>query len=152
MTKAIVLGQLVVALVQGVCGGLGFLIFGIDGAVLWGLIMTILSFIPLLGSFLIWLPAGIVQLIQHNYYSGIGILLWGAIVVSNIDNLLRPRLVKKRTNVNPVITLLGAFIGLDFFGIIGIVVGPLILALFFVLVQMFRQEYIEDRAAPLEQP
>jgi predicted PurR-regulated permease PerM len=151
VTKAIVLGQLVVALVQGFCGGLGFLIFRIDGAVLWGLVMTFLSFIPL-GSGLIWLPAGIMQLIQRDYFSGIGILLWGALVISNIDNLIRPRLVQKRTNVNPVITLVGAFIGLDFFGIIGIVVGPLILALFFVLVQMYRQEYIGSDSARLENP
>jgi predicted PurR-regulated permease PerM len=152
VTKAIVLGQLVVALVQGLCGGLGFLIFRIDGAVLWGLVMTFLSFIPLFGSGLIWLPAGIIQLIQRDYFSGIGILLWGALVISNIDNVIRPRLVQKRTNVNPVITMVGAFIGLDFFGIIGIVVGPLILALFFVLVQMFRQEYIGSGSARLENP
>jgi predicted PurR-regulated permease PerM len=152
MSKAIILGQLLVALAQGFCGGIGFFLFGIDGAVFWGFVMAVLSFIPVLGAFLIWLPAGIVQMIYQNYFAGVGILLWGAIVVSNIDNILRPRLVEKRTNINPVITLLGVFIGLEFFGIIGIVVGPLILSLFFVLVQMFRQEYLDGKSLPSEEP
>jgi predicted PurR-regulated permease PerM len=119
--------------------------------VLWGFVMAILSFIPLIGPSLVWLPAGVVQLLDRDYFSGIGMLLWGAVIIANIEHLLRPRLVQKQANINPVLTLLGVFIGLRFFGIIGIIIGPLILALFFVLVRIFRQEHLEGRPVSAEE-
>jgi predicted PurR-regulated permease PerM len=141
-SKAILLGQLLVSGLQGVLGGIGFLMFGLHDAVLWGIVMAVLSLVPVFGTSLVWLPAGVYLLAHENYYSGVGILLWGAIVVSHIDTIVRPRLGKKLGNINPIVMVLGAFGGLEFFGILGIVVGPFLLAFFLLLLQVYRQEYL----------
>jgi predicted PurR-regulated permease PerM len=141
-SKAILLGQLLVSGLQGLMGGIGFLMFGLPDAVLWGIVMAVLSLVPVLGTSLVWLPAGVYLLLHGNYFAGTGMLLWGVIVVSHIDSLVRPHLGKKLGNINPVVMVLGAFGGLEFFGIVGIVVGPFLLAFFLLLLQVYRQEYL----------
>jgi predicted PurR-regulated permease PerM len=143
-TRTLVLGQLLIAIIQGTMGGIGFLIFGIPGALVWGFCMVIMSFVPLFGTTLIWLPAGIIQLAMHNYVSGIGILIWSAIIVGNIDNVVRPKLISSIGNIHPVTVLLGVFIGLKEWGFIGLVLGPLIITVLFILIRMFREEYLEE--------
>jgi predicted PurR-regulated permease PerM len=150
ISKAILLGQILVSGLQGLMGGIGFLMFGLPDAVLWGIVMAVLSLVPVLGTSLVWLPAGVYLLVHKDYYAGIGILLWGAVVVSHIDSLVRPRLGKKLGNINPIVMVLGAFGGLEFFGIVGIVVGPFLLAFFLLLLQVYRQEYL-GHPAPLKQ-
>ncbi len=142
ISKAILVGQILISSIQGLMGGLGFLIFGLPDAVLWGIVMAVTSLIPVVGTSLIWLPAGVYLLAHNNYFSGLGLLLWGSIVVSHIDNFIRPRLGRKLGNINPIVMLLGAFAGLEFFGIVGVVLGPFILAFFLLLLQVYRQEYL----------
>jgi len=142
ISRAILIGQIMVSCIQGLMGGIGFLIFGLPDAALWSIVMAALSLVPVVGTSLVWLPAGVYLLAHRDYYSGIGLLLWGAIVVSHIDNLVRPRLGKKLGNINPIVMLLGAFAGLEFFGIVGLVVGPFLLAFFLLLLQVYRQEYL----------
>jgi predicted PurR-regulated permease PerM len=148
ISRAILVGQIMVSSLQGLMGGIGFFIFGLHDAVLWGIVMAVLSLVPLVGTSLVWLPACVYLLAHNNYYAGIGLLLWGSIVVSHIDNLVRPRLGKKLGNINPIVMLLGAFAGLEFFGIVGVVVGPFLLAFFLLLLQVYRQEYL-GHPAPL---
>jgi predicted PurR-regulated permease PerM len=143
-TKALILGQLLVAIVQGVLGGAGFFICGIPGAILWGLVMVIVSFIPFFGAGLVWFPASIIQLVGGHYYSGIGILLWGALIVSTIDNIIRPKLTSALGKIHPVTVLLGVFIGLKEWGFIGLVIGPLMISVLLILIRMFREEYIDE--------
>jgi predicted PurR-regulated permease PerM len=100
------------------------------------------------GTSLVWLPAGVYLLAHQDYYSGLGLLVWGAVAVSHIDNFVRPRLGKRLGNINPIVMLLGAFAGLEFFGIVGLVVGPFMLAFFLLLLQVYRQEYL-GHPAPL---
>ncbi len=142
ISKAILVGQVMVSSLQGLMGAIGFYLFGLPDAVLWGVVMAVMSLVPVVGTSLIWLPAGIYLLAHHEYYTGMGLLLWGVIVVSHIDNFVRPRLGKKLGNINPVVMLLGAFAGLEFFGIVGVVLGPFLLAFFLLLVQVYRQEYL----------
>jgi predicted PurR-regulated permease PerM len=142
ISKAILLGQILVSSLQGLMGGIGFLILGLPDAVLWGIVMAVVSLVPFVGTSLVWLPAGVYLLVHKDYSHGIGLLLWGFIVVSHIDNFVRPRLGKKLGNINPIVMLLGAFAGLEFFGIAGVVVGPFLLAFFLLLVQVYRQEYL----------
>jgi len=142
ISKAILLGQILVSSLQGLMGGLGFFIFGLPDAVLWGIVMAVVSLVPLVGTSLVWLPAGVFLLAHNNYTHGIGLLLWGSIVVSHIDNFVRPKLGKKLGNINPIVMVLGAFAGLEFFGIAGVVVGPFLLAFFLLLVQVYRREYL----------
>lgn len=128
-TDALMYGNLVVALIQGALAFIGFLLFGISGAFLWGLITVVVSFLPALGTALVWLPLGIVQLAQGDIFSGLGIIIYGGLVISTADNLIRPKLVSKRADIHPIIILIGVLGGLSLIGFIGFIVGPLILAL-----------------------
>jgi predicted PurR-regulated permease PerM len=107
--------------------------------------MTVLSLVPVLGAFLIWIPAGILQIASGATHSGVGILIWGAVVVSSADNLVRPAIMKNMAGVHPIITLLGVFAGLSLFGFIGIVIGPLLFAMVLETARMFFREQ-EERA------
>jgi len=130
-----------VALIQGTLLAIGFTIFKIPGALFWGFIGFVAAFLPIIGITLIWLPAGIIMLSLGNLYSGIGILIWG-LFISTIDNFLRPAFSKKIGKLHPLITLIGIFIGVPIFGILGIVMGPLLLSYFFSIWKMFNEEYI----------
>jgi predicted PurR-regulated permease PerM len=143
-TRALILGQLLIAMIQGSLGAIGFLIFGIPNPILWGFVMIVLSFIPFLGSFLIWFPAGVIQLLHGNTFSGIGIILWGGGLVGTIDNIIRPKLTSALGRIHPVTVLLGVFIGLKEWGIIGLVLGPLIISVLIILIRMFREEYLKE--------
>jgi predicted PurR-regulated permease PerM len=143
--NANVLGQGIVSLVQGVLTGITLLIFGVPDAAFWGTVAFFLAFIPVLGTPLVWLPAGLIQLSQGNTTQGVGILLVGAIVITNIDNLLRIMLAKRMGDVHPLVTLAGIVIGVPIFGILGLVIGPTILSFFIVLMQVFAKENKDSR-------
>lgn len=140
--KAVLIGQVLTAVVQGFLGMISFIIVGVQGAIVWGIIMIILSIIPVIGAFIIWVPVGLFLLLEGYAWQGIFVLLWGAIVVSQIDNFIRPVLVNKfSTKIHPLETFLGIFAGLAFFGLIGVIMGPLIFSLFKILVNVFKDEY-----------
>jgi predicted PurR-regulated permease PerM len=141
VTQAVLYGQVITAIVQGGIGGLGLLVFGVPNWLFWGTLMILLALIPVLGTPLIWVPAAVGLILNGNTASGIGLLIFGATVVMNIDNFLRPRLVSGKTKVHPVLILIGVFGGLRIFGFIGMLVGPLILALLVALVKFYEQHY-----------
>lgn len=128
-TDALMYGNLVVAVVQGVLSLIGFLFFGISGAFLWALITMIVSFLPVLGTAIVWLPLGLVELSKGNIFAGAGIIVYGALVISIADNLLRPKLISSKADIHPVIILIGVLGGVSLIGFIGFIVGPLIIAL-----------------------
>ncbi|GAB3947003.1 AI-2E family transporter [Spirosoma harenae] len=138
--NANVLGQALVSLVQGVLTGLTLWIFGVPDAGFWGTVGFFLAFIPILGTPLVWGPAGLIQLSQGNTGQGVGILLVGVIVIINIDNLLRIMLAKRMGDIHPLITLAGIVLGVPIFGILGLVIGPLLLSYFIVLIHVFERE------------
>jgi predicted PurR-regulated permease PerM len=129
-----------VALVQGILLTITFLIFKIQGAILWGFIAVIVAFIPVFGSTLVWVPATIIQFLMKNYTAAISILATG-LFMSVIDNILRPVIQKKVGKIHPFLSLLGIVIGVSLFGLIGIVIGPLLLSYFLLTIEMFSKEY-----------
>jgi len=133
-----------VALIQGAILTITFLIFKIQGAILWGFLATILSFMPVFGSTLVWVPATIIQLLQGDYSAGIAILIAG-LFASLVDNFLRPIIQKKVGKIHPFLSLLGIVIGVSLFGLIGIVIGPILLSYFLLTVKMFSKEYLSER-------
>ncbi len=145
VTWAVVYGQVMTALVQGSLGGLGFLIFGVPNAVLWGSIMILLSFLPMVGTLVVWAPAGLFLMLSGDTVRGIGLLLWGGLLVMNVDNFLKPRLISGQSTIHPVVVLLGVLGGLRLFGLIGLVAGPLTLALLITLVRFYEEEYLEAK-------
>lgn len=144
MVRTTLIASGAVALVQGGILTIVFLIFEIQGAFLWGAIAAILSFLPVVGAPLVWVPAAIVQLLQGDYIAGISILATG-LFISVIDNFLRPIIQKKVGEIHPFLSLLGIVIGVSLFGLLGIVIGPLLLSYFVLTVQMFSREYLSER-------
>jgi len=140
ITQTNVIGQGIIAFAQGLCVGIGFLIFGIDDPLFWGVLSALLSFVPLVGAALVFVPAGLIELSYLNYYSGIGILVWGLLVVSNIDNVLRLIINKKMANIHPLISIIGVIIGIPMFGILGLVFGPLLISFFLLLINIYESK------------
>ncbi len=143
-TRTLVFGQLLIATMQGILGGIGFAIFGVGDAILWGLVMALLSFIPFVGTGFVWVPASIILLLRENYMPGVGLFIWGMIVVGTSDNLIRPKLTSTLGRIHPVTVLLGVLIGIQEWGVVGLVIGPLFISILFNLIRMFREEYIEE--------
>ena len=142
VTYSTIITSGLIAVMQGLLISIGFIIFGLRGALLWGLIGALISFVPVLGTALIWLPASAILLLQNNPVYAIGMFIWG-LFLSNIDNVIRPHIQNKIGKIHPLITLLGIFIGIPFFGLLGIIIGPLLLSYFLLSVNMFREEYFE---------
>ena len=138
--NANVLGQALISLVQAVCTGLLLWFFAVPDAFFWGVVAFFMAFIPVLGTPLVWGPAAIFKFTQGATGQGIGILLIGLIVVMNLDNLLRIGLARRIGNIHPLVTLAGVVLGVELFGILGLVLGPLLLAYFLVLMRVFERE------------
>lgn len=139
-TRATLKSTLLVGGIQGTLGGILFWIAGIDAALIWGVVMIALSIIPAVGSFIIWLPAGIVMLLLGNIWQGI-LILSGGLIISVIDNLLRPPLVGKDIQMHPLVVLLSTLGGLIIFGISGFIIGPIIAALFLSIISIYNFYY-----------
>ncbi len=139
---AVFLGHIIVAAVQGIVGGVGLLVFGVPNAVFWGFVMIVLALIPLVGAFVVWLPAGLWLLASGDTVGGVGVLVWGALVVSTIDNFLRPKIVGSRADIHPVLVLVGVLGGITAFGLIGFVLGPLVLAMLVAIVNFWRRDFL----------
>lgn len=137
ITYSNVIGQTFIAFVQGASLTLGFWIFGFKDPVFWGVICAILAFIPLLGPPLIFVPAAVLALVAGDNIAGIGLLIYGFVVVINIDNVLRLIIAKKVGDIHPIITVVGVIIGIPLFGVMGLVYGPLLLSYFLITVRIY---------------
>ena len=143
VVKTTLVSSLIIAIIQGGILTIAFLLLGIQGAILWGTVAAVFSFLPLVGATIVWFPAVIIQLLQHDYYVAVGILFTG-IVISTMDNFVRPFIQKQLGSIHPMISLLGIIIGINLFGLIGLIVGPLLLSYFLLVVRMFHEEYIAN--------
>ena len=152
ITYSNIIGQTVIAIVQGACLSFGFWIFGASDPIFWGVICAILSFIPLLGPPLIFVPASIILMTQGASWQGVGLLVYGFGLVINIDNVLRFIIAKKVGDIHPIITVVGVIIGLPLFGLMGLVYGPLLLAYFLIAVRIYKSnKRLELKKNQLEQ-
>lgn len=134
-------GVPLIAVVQGLFAYISFLITGMNEPVFWAIITGFASIIPIVGTGLVWLPAGIYMLIIGQTWQGIFIFIWGSIVLSSMDNVVRFLLAKKMADVHPIVTVLGVIIGLNYFGITGLIFGPLLISYFIILLRIYYQEY-----------
>ena len=140
VVRATVKGTVVVALVQGMLGGVAFAFLGIHGAVLWGVVMSVLSLLPAVGAALVWAPVAIYLIATGSMIEGLGLAAWGAGVMGMVDNLLRPILVGKETKLPDYLVLLSTIGGLSIFGLNGFLIGPAIAALFVATWALFSHE------------
>lgn len=144
MVRSNALGIPLVAIAQGVVALIGFLIFGVEDPFFWFVIVTIGSMIPFVGTALGIIPVFILELSLGNSFAAWGILIYGLIVVSSTDNIIRLYVLKRLDNVHPLITLIGVIVGVPLFGFIGLIFGPLLISLFLVLLTIYRKEYPEE--------
>ena len=135
------IGIPIVAIIQGFVGGLGYWIFGVEEFILMGILTAISSVIPIVGTLVVYLPLAIYQYITTGAFGGIGVAVWGFVVIGSVDNVARFLVQKKLADVHPLITLLGVIIGINMFGFIGVVFGPLLLSVFFMLFQVYIDEF-----------
>ena len=141
VSRATIKGTLVVGIVQGTIGGVAFAVLGISAPVLWGTVMALLSILPAVGTALVWLPAAIVLIVSGQVFGGIVLILIGVFVIGLVDNLLRPVLVGRDTQLPDYVILLSTLGGLAGFGLAGIVIGPTIAAFFLSVWQMAQEEF-----------
>jgi predicted PurR-regulated permease PerM len=150
VTRATLKGTVLIGLAQGLLGGLAFWMFGIEGAIFWGTVMTVLSIIPGIGGALVWVPAALILMATGALWKGIGLALFCGLVVGSVDNLLRPILVGRDTRMHELLIFFSTLGGLIAFGAMGFILGPIVAALFLTIWEMFGAMFrAELREAPV---
>lgn len=143
--KSAVLGSGVIAVVQGILGGIAFWIVGLPG-VLWGFAMAFTSLVPVVGAAIIWVPAALLLLAQGNIGSGAFVLIWGVAVISGADNVIRMFVIKGPARLHPLLIFFSVLGGIKLSGLLGVVYGPLALAMVQTLLEIFRTEFMSRPA------
>jgi predicted PurR-regulated permease PerM len=141
VTRATLRGSLLIGMLQGGVAGLAFWVAGVPGPAFWGTVMVVLSIIPAIGASLIWVPAVIYLFLVGEILSGIGLLVWCAVVVSSIDNLLRPRLIGRDARMSDLMILVSTLGGIVLFGAVGFIVGPIVGALFVTIWHIYGEAF-----------
>lgn len=137
VTRATLKGTILIGLAQGVLGGIAFWVVGIEGAIFWGTVMTVLSIIPGVGGALVWVPAAIILAATGSFWQALGLALFCSLVIGSVDNLLRPILVGRDTRMHELLIFFSTLGGLLAFGAMGFLLGPILAALFLTVWEMF---------------
>jgi predicted PurR-regulated permease PerM len=147
VTISTVIGTGAVAAIHGAMLGLAFSVAGLPNALFWGVVTMAFAILPVLGSGMIWGPAAVVLFMQGRVLPAVLLIIWGAGVMGSVDSFIRPVIYSRFSAIHPLITLIGAIGGVRYFGLLGLLVGPLALSYFFELIRMYREEYLEPEAA-----
>ena len=148
LVYVIVFGTIIIALIQGIVGTLGFYLFGLSSPIMWGFVMAFAALLPFIGTGIIWAPIGIFLILNGLFISdtsliwkGIGLLIYGALVISTIDNVIRPKIIGDKSMLHPTLALLGVVGGIYLLGFIGVIIGPVILALLVIYLDMYESTF-----------
>ncbi|MBA3760046.1 MAG: AI-2E family transporter [Gemmatimonadales bacterium] len=144
VTISTLIGTLLTASIQGLLVGVAFWLTGIPNALFWGVVTVIVAILPVVGSALVWGPGVLHLALEGRYGMAIALALWGAVAVGNVDNVIRPIVFRRWAQIHPFITIIGAFAGIRYFGLLGLLIGPLAISYFFELIRMYREEYLID--------
>jgi predicted PurR-regulated permease PerM len=144
ITNAIVFGQVFIGIIQGLAVGAGLFFLGVPKALILTFLACIVSIIPVLGSWFVWLPVSVVLLATGQTFAGIFLFLYGALFVSTIDNLLRPWIISRQSNLPIALSVIGTIGGLYFFGIAGLVLGPLVLAYVLIIIEFYQKGKLKE--------
>lgn len=145
VTTSTVIGTGLTALVQAVIVGLGFWVTGLSNALFWGAVTAVFAVLPVVGSGLIWGPGAVSLFLSGRYGAGFALALIGVVVVGNVDLLIRPAVFRRYAQIHPLVTLIGAIGGVGYFGLLGILIGPLAISYFFELIRIYRAEYVSPQ-------
>jgi len=139
ITSAVIYGQIIIGIIQGIVLGIGLYIFGVGNALLITMLAILAGILPIIGTGLVWIPLMVYLFIAGNNVQAVGVLVFGTIS-SSIDNFIRPVFVSRRTKLSSSLVLIGMIGGLFFFGIMGLIIGPLILAYLFIILELYRNK------------
>lgn len=145
LVKSNAIGIPLLAVTQGVVAMIGYIIFKAPDPVLFGFLSCIATIIPIVGTGLVWLPLALYMGLSGHWGHALGVVLYGVLIISNVDNFIRFILQKKLADTHPLITIFGVIIGLSMFGFMGVIFGPLLLSIFLLCVNMFKKEYIDRK-------
>lgn len=152
MISVTISSSFVVAGVQGLLGGLSFAVLGLPSPVFWGVVTALMAFLPFVGAWMIWLPAGVALILMGQVGRGAALLVLGAVLVSAVDNVLRPVLIADRSQLNGLLVFVSVLGGIQAFGLLGIVLGPLITATAVGLLTGYQESLSEPREHRLPPP
>jgi len=138
ITNSVIFGQIIVGIAQGIVTGIGLFVFGIPNALTLTLIATLVGILPIIGPWLVWIPVDVYLFVSGRTGAAIGLLVYGVIVITWIDALIRPYIVSRKTKISSAIILIGMIGGLIVFGILGLIIGPLILAYLLLILDAYR--------------
>lgn len=137
---AAVYGQLAVGVAQGTLGGLAFWVLGLPSPIFWGTVMAIVSFVPLFGTLIVWGPAAVILILSGSLGKGIGLLLFGALIISSVDSVLKPLIIGGKAKLHTLLVFFSVLGGIKFLGFLGFILGPLIAALCLSLFEIYTEE------------
>ncbi|MBX4196878.1 AI-2E family transporter [Candidatus Pacearchaeota archaeon] len=140
ITDSLIYGQVIVGLVQGMFAGLGFLIFGVQNAIILTVVAIVFSIIPFVGPGIVWLPITVYMFAAGNNTAGALYLAYNLIIVSTVDNILRSYIVSRKADISPAVVMVGMIGGLFIFGALGLIIGPLILAYFTTFLRAYKEK------------
>jgi predicted PurR-regulated permease PerM len=143
MVKANAIGIPLISLIQGITAFVGYKLFGLSDALMWGFLTGIFAFFPIIGTMMIWVPLVVYLFSQGLNVQASGLMIYSLIITGNVDYLARVTLMKKIGNVHPLITIFGVIIGLQLFGFMGFIFGPLIFSYFIVLIKIYAHEFVD---------
>ncbi|PUZ26581.1 Predicted PurR-regulated permease PerM [Chitinophaga costaii] len=141
-----------IAILQGTVAGLGYWLLGVHQPVFWGVVTAFASLLPVIGAAAVYVPLGLYVLATGGTWYGLGLLLYGFLIVGTVDNVFRFMLAKRIGDVHPLITIFGVLIGLNIFGFIGIVFGPLLISMFLLLLKIYANEFSQHTKENLQHP
>ena len=144
ITNAIVFGQVLIGIIQGLALGIGLFFLGVPNVLLLTFVACVVCIIPLIGSWIVWLPTSIFLFMNDRIFSAIFLLLYGMLFVGTIDNFLRPYILSKQSKLPVAMSIIGTIGGLYFFGIAGILLGPLILAYAMIIIEFYQQGKLKE--------
>src|SRR4029077_7140830 len=142
VTNSTIIGTGLTAAIQGLLVGIGFWLTGLPNAAFWGVVTMVFAILPVVGSGLVWGPGALALILGNHALAGVLLAIGGAVIVGNVDFVIRPMVFRRWANIHPLITLIGALAGVPYFGILGLLIGPLALSYLFELVKMYREEYL----------
>lgn len=140
------IGIPLIALIQGGVAYIGYQIFGAPDPVFWGLLTCIATVVPVFGAAIVWGPVSLYLLTLNRWGAAIGLMTFGLVVITHVDNVVRFVMQRKLADTHPLVTIIGVLIGLSLFGFVGVIFGPLLLSLFIYFVHIFKVRYLDDRA------
>ncbi len=144
VTTSTLIGYGLTASIQGTLVAIGFLVTGLPNPGFWGVVTALTAILPVVGSAFIWLPGAIALALEGAYEQAVGLVLFGTLVIANVDNVIQPIVFRRWARIHPMVTLVGVLAGIRYFGLLGLLIGPLALSYLFELIRMYREEYLTD--------